>query len=134
MAISTLTPTQEIDQRGTEPKRVISPAAVMRELWNATNEGRNMSPAQLEWLDEYANAVGGMMLQNLQTVLTGVGCLILSDADAGSRSGVRSGALQSPSDVAEFIFMTENLIDAAVGMLEIGSDAGFRVHDREATA
>lgn len=132
MAISNLTQAQETDQQGTEPKRIVSPAAVMRELWNATNEGRNMSPEQLEWFKQ-ANEVGAMMLQNLQTVLTGVGCLIMSDAD-DSRSGVRSGALQFPGDVAELLFMTENLIDAAVGMIEIGGEAGFKAHDREATA
>jgi len=131
MAICNLTQAQETDQQGTEPKRIVSPAAVMRELWNATNEGRNMSPAQLEWFEQ-ANEVGGMMLRNLQTVLIGVGCLILSDAD-DSNSGP-SGALQSPSDVADFLFMTENLIDAAAGMIEIGNEAGFKVHDREATA
>lgn len=130
MAVSNLTQAQETDQRGTEPKRIVSTAAVMRELWNATNEGRNMSPAQLEWFEQ-ANEVGGMMLRNLQTVLTGVGCLILGDAD-DSKSGPRSGALQSPGDVADLLFMTENLIDAAAGMIEIGSEAGFKAHDRRA--
>src|SRR3569623_2821343 len=90
MAICNLTQAQETDQQGTEPTRIVSPAAVMRELWYATNEGRNMSPAQHEWFEQ-ANELGGMMMRNLQTVLIGVGCLILSDADE-SNSGP-SGAL-----------------------------------------
>jgi len=126
MAVLNLTQAQETDQQGEEPRRVVSPAAVMRELWNATGEGRNMSPAQLEWFAG-AGDVGGHMLCNLQTMLTGAGCLILSDA---GNSGVRSGALQSPSDVADLLFMTENLIDAAVGMIEIGSEAGYKAHDK----
>lgn len=125
MADSNLTQAQETDQQ--EPRRIVSPAAIMRELWNATDEGRNMSTAQLEWFAG-AGDVGGHMLQKLQTVLTGTGCLILSDAD--DENSVRSGALQSPDDVADLLFMTENLIDAAVGMIEIGSEAGFKAHDK----
>lgn len=124
MAVCNLTQAQETDQQ--EPRSIVSSAAVMRELWNATGEGRNMSPAQLEWFAD-AGDVGGHMLRNLQTMLKGVGCLILSDAD---ESSIRSGALQSPSDVADLLFMTENLIDAAVGMIEIGSEASFKAHDK----
>lgn len=127
MAVLNLTQAQETDQQGEEPRHVVSPAAVMRELWNATGEGRNLSPAQLEWFAG-AGDVGGHMLLNLQTMLTGAGCLILSDDD--KESGVRSGALQSPSDVAALLFMTENLIDAVVGMLEIGSEASFKAYDK----
>jgi len=92
-----------------------------------TNEGRNMSHAQLEWFAS-AGDVGGHMLRNLQTVLTGAGCLILDDAN--KEDGPRNGALQSPRDVVDLLFMTENLIDAAVGMIEIGSEAGFKAHDK----
>lgn len=130
MAVSNLTQAQEIDQQADEPRRIVSPASVMRELWTATGEGRNMSQAQLEWFAS-ADSVGTNMLHNLQTVLTGVGCLILSDDD-DSKSGPRSGALQSPSDVADMLFMAENLIDAAVGMIEIGGEAGFKAYDRRA--
>lgn len=127
MAVLNLTQAQETDQQGEEPRRIVSPAAVMRELWNVTDEGRNMSQAQLEWFAG-AGEVGGHMLRNLQTMLTGAGCLILSDAD--KENGVRSGALQSPSDVADLLFMAENIIDAVVGMIEIGSEAGFKAHDK----
>lgn len=131
MAVCNLTQAQETDQQETEPNRIISPAAVMRELWNATDEGRNMSPAQLEWF-AMADEMGENMLRNLQTILTGVGCLILSDNNDDERV-LRSGALQSASEVAELLFMTENLIDSAVGMIEIGSEAGFKAHDRRWT-
>lgn len=125
MAVSNLTQAQEIDQQADEPRQIVSPTAVIRELWKATGEGRNMSPAQLEWFAS-ANNVGADMLQNLQTVLTGVGCLILNDAEK-SESGVRSGALQSPNDLASLLFMAENLIDAAVSMIEIGGEAAYRL-------
>lgn len=123
MAALNLTQAQETNQQ--EPRSIVSPAAVMRELWNATNEGRNMSLAQLEWFAS-AGDVGGHMLRNLQTVLTGAGCLIVEDA--AKKAG--SGALQSPQDVADLLFAAENLIDAAVGMIEIGSEAGYKAHDK----
>lgn len=47
MAVLNLTQAQETDQQGEETRRIVSPAAVMRELWNVTDEGRNMSQAQL---------------------------------------------------------------------------------------
>ncbi len=63
------------------------------------------------------------------SVLTGAGVLIL-DRCQPRRVGPRNGALQSPRDVVDLLFMTENLIDAAVGMIEIGSEAGFKAHDK----
>jgi hypothetical protein len=127
MAVLNLTQPHETAQQEEKPARIVSPAAVMRELWNATGDGRNLSPAQLEWF-AMADDTGTQMLRNLQTVLTGAGCLILEDAN--KEDGPRSGALQSPQDVADLLFMTENLIDAAVGMIEIGNEASFMAHSK----
>lgn len=128
MAVCDFTQRQDADDQGGESRRgIVTPASVMRELWYATDEGRNLTQAELEWLAA-ADQAGGLMLQNLQTVLSGVGCLIL--ADAAEDKGLRSGALQSPSEVAEMLFTVGNMIDAAVGMIEIGQGAGYKAFDR----
>ena len=126
MADSNSTQVQNSAEQEAEPKRMLTPGNVMRELWNATDEGRRLSREQLQWMAG-AGDVGTMMLRHLQTVLTGAGCLILGDSE---NKDLRTGSLQSPEDVADLLFMAENLIDSAAGMIEIGSEAGFKAYDK----
>jgi hypothetical protein len=99
------------------PKRAVSTTSeVISRLWYQTGEGMTLADDDLEFFEE-AGEHGVMMLTNLQSVLSSLGCVVSNDA--------RGGWLSAPDSIAEVFFMTENLIDSAVGMIEIGNAARY---------
>lgn len=90
---------------------------VMFKLWEST--AKQLSSDDLEW---FAEAEGLAMdeLENLSTVMMGIGCLVNSDE--------RAGNFQRKESVATLLFNLNHQVETISGLLHIANSATDRLN------
>ena len=96
-------------------------AGIMRSLWNRAYPQYEMPREDLEYFSG-ATTVASFMARNLSSVVSGIGCLIATEADAPEGT-MRSGNFQDGNDVPTLLFHVAESIEVVAALMDIGSDA-----------
>lgn len=93
-------------------------------LWErAADSFTDEELADVARISEYAT----MQARGLAEVVMGIGCTVSSDAN----DGIRAGNFENPKDLFTLLCTISHGIDTIAGMMEVSSDASFRLANPE---
>ncbi len=98
-------------------------------LWERASP--NLTPEDLEQFS-HATESASFLLQNLEDVIDGIGCLVGGDTDEKGRIPV--GSFASPGSTSTLLFFISQSIAQARGLVEIGSNASSRLEQHHRLA
>ncbi len=83
-----------------------------------------LSKADLEWLSGAASGVE-IMASNWSDLLTGLGCLMVGDADKDS---IKVGSFADVQSITNLLFESANAFDTIKGLSHVASSASYRLN------
>lgn len=100
--------------------------AIMTGLYRAAAD--RLNKGDLERLAQGSDQAANMLL-NLSQTIVGIGCLVATDMERRSKGIVPAGNFQGGQDLPDMLFSLSESIDAAVGLIQISEEAGYRLSE-----
>lgn len=98
------------------PSCALTSSTLIEALWGRV-EG-NLSRGELEWFSQ-ATTHADFVARNLQSTISGIGCLVNEDVDGGY--------FQVNQSVSSLLFFIEESLGSIIGMTHVGCEAEYKL-------